>query len=575
MHARPSLSVPPHPPLWRETEWALLAVLVLAIYFSRLTTLTLRGEETRRAQVAAEALRTGDWIVPRQQGTIDLSRPPLGSWAIGTFALWRGRLDVVAIRLPTVLAILLTTLLIFAYARTFLGRLGALAAALAYPTMGQVLEIGRVAETEGLFALLVSGSLLVWHWGYLGYLSAPLTWSAGYVLAAAAGLTKGLQGPIYFVLAVWMYLLLRRDWRYWINRSHLLGITLFVVVLGSWQIPYYLRTDWESTQGIWFKLARDRFTDYTPWVVIRHLVTYPAEILICMLPWSACLVQFLNRRFRAAIADVKPQVLFLVTSLAVAFPSVWLATGARGRYFMPLYPLVALLIGLVIERCWQAEDKSWMRAGWQSYLLVLASVGVLAASVIAVAGWIDHPLAAELAQPRWFSWLFLAVSLALAGILFHSCTTRSLPLAQISLLAIAGFLGLAHTGAVINVQARIMEDTAGAVAQLKSQLPRDVQLVSLGIVDHNFRHHFGEPIATVPWPHRAGRVVDDVRFEYFCFNATLPCQVELPWSWEEVARVSLERNRGERKATRAVIVGRRLDPSWRHTSAAKPTHDMR
>ena len=54
---------------WRSAvEVLLLVLLVVGIYFSRMTTLTLRGEETRRADVAAEILQTGDWIVPRQQG---------------------------------------------------------------------------------------------------------------------------------------------------------------------------------------------------------------------------------------------------------------------------------------------------------------------------------------------------------------------------------------------------------------------------------------------------------------------------------------------------------------------------
>ena len=237
---------------WRSAvEVLLLVLLVVGIYFSRMTTLTLRGEETRRAGVAAEILQTGDWIVPRQQGTTYLSRPPVGSWPIAATALLRGKLDVVAIRLPTVMAILLTTLLIYAYGRLYLSRLGAFAAAVAYPTMGQVLQIGRLAETEGLFTLLVASSLLVWHWAYVKRVPGAVTWSLGYALAALAGLTKGPQGPIYFVAATWTFLALKRDWRYLLSGPHLVGIGAFIAVLGSWQIPYYLRTDWESSKGIW------------------------------------------------------------------------------------------------------------------------------------------------------------------------------------------------------------------------------------------------------------------------------------------------------------------------------------
>ncbi len=111
-------------------------------------------------------IASGDWIVPRQQGHVFAERPPLGSWAMAGVALLRGQVDLVAIRLPSALATTLTAALIYAYARIFLTQLGAAVAALAYATAGQVLQIGRLGESEALFTLLVAASLLVWHAGY-------------------------------------------------------------------------------------------------------------------------------------------------------------------------------------------------------------------------------------------------------------------------------------------------------------------------------------------------------------------------------------------------------------------------
>ena len=104
----------------------------LALYGARLTALPIRGEETRRAQVACEMVQTGDWIVPRQQGQPLLSRPPLGNYPIALAAIAFGDCSLLAVRLPTMLATWLTVLLIYGYGRLFLSRLGALAAGLAY-----------------------------------------------------------------------------------------------------------------------------------------------------------------------------------------------------------------------------------------------------------------------------------------------------------------------------------------------------------------------------------------------------------------------------------------------------------
>ncbi|HVT30277.1 MAG TPA: glycosyltransferase family 39 protein, partial [Lacipirellulaceae bacterium] len=133
---------------------------VSAIYGARLTLEPLVGEETRWATGAREMLATGDWIVPRQQGHIFPERPPMTMWAMAAVGWLRGDVDPIAVRLPSVVAVVLTVLLIYGYLRSFASIVAAVVAALAYATMGQVLQIGRFGESEAFFALLVSASLL-------------------------------------------------------------------------------------------------------------------------------------------------------------------------------------------------------------------------------------------------------------------------------------------------------------------------------------------------------------------------------------------------------------------------------
>lgn len=208
---------------WREWEVAALGILVLATYFTRLSAAPVCGEESRWATSAREMIASGDWVVPRQQGTIFPERPPLGSWAMAVVGLARGQVDLVAIRLPSAVATLLLTWLIYWYARTWISRLGSLCAAAMYATFAQVLVLGRFGESEALFTLFTAAALLVWHAGYLRAWPIALTWSAGYSLAALAALVKGPQAPVYFVSACCGYLLLKRDWRWLIGPGHLVG----------------------------------------------------------------------------------------------------------------------------------------------------------------------------------------------------------------------------------------------------------------------------------------------------------------------------------------------------------------
>jgi len=179
-------------PWWVEREFFLVLIIILLAHCFRMDALSIRGEESRRGVIGAEIYRTNGWTVPTLQGEPWLSRPPLQYWFIAISTWARGTCDTITARLPSVLATLLTTLLVYGYSRTFLPRLGAFAAAAAFTTMGQILKLGRLAETEAVFTLFLSAALLVWHWGYMRRWSDVRMWMFGYGLAALATLAKSI-----------------------------------------------------------------------------------------------------------------------------------------------------------------------------------------------------------------------------------------------------------------------------------------------------------------------------------------------------------------------------------------------
>ena len=123
--------------------------------------------------------------------------------------------------------------------------------------MPQVLQLGHFAESDALFSLFAAASLLVWHWGYTRKWPAASVWGCGYLLAALAALTKGPQGPIYFLGPILIFLLLRRDWRYLLSLPHLAGMAVFAAVVGAWQIPFSCAPGWRprprsgARRGAW------------------------------------------------------------------------------------------------------------------------------------------------------------------------------------------------------------------------------------------------------------------------------------------------------------------------------------
>lgn len=545
----------------------LLTALTLAIHLSRINTLTLRGEEPRRAQVAVEMMRTGDWIVPRQQGVPFLSRPPLQNWLIAASAGLVGHMNRLAVRLPGVLAVVGTSLLIFGYTRQFVGPLGSFTAGFGFATMGQVLELGHLAETETLFTLLVSGSLLLWHLGYVRRWSPLIVWCVPWVFVALGTLTKGPQAPVYFITGVAAYLIRTRSVRFAFCWQHAAGMLVAGLIWGAWQIPFLLQTNWSAARAIYWNDVGLRFTDLTPAAVIGNLLTFPLETLVvCLLPWSLLLLVYARKDLRSAVGPAAPMVAFLGLCLLLTFPTVWLPPGSRSRYFMPLYPCVAPLVGLAAERCLLSNDGSGLRRIWSRF--ALAMCGLMAVSGAGMLLLTRLPEDSPAAVSPGFAVGFAIASMATALVAAGTRSTGRLGSGCAAVTAIGVFSALLMNGAVVHWRARGSNDVAQQVDDVRRRVPADAQLVSVGPVLHSFAFHYGRPI-----PLRARR--EALTLEpgtMFCFVEAAPPE-GTALQWRQVARVICTRTRSSAPDPYQTMVVGEVLPSevdGTHTVSTQP-----
>jgi 4-amino-4-deoxy-L-arabinose transferase-like glycosyltransferase len=556
--------------VWREPAFYLLAVLVAAIYLSRLATLPIVGEESRWARGAAQMLETGDWIVLRQQGHVFPERPPMTCWSMAVAALAWGDLDLVAIRLPSVIAVLLTSLLIYVYARGFLSSTGALVGGLTYATFGQVLQIGRHGESEALFTLFLGGAILVWHLGYSQGWTKLGTWTTAYTLTALAALCKGPQGPIYFVAVVFVYLTLRRDWRWLFDWRHAAGMGVFAAIIACWQVPYYLMTDWTAVQDTWAGLAKDRFL--APGLV-AHMISYPFEILVCLLPWSPLLLMFISRKFRDSLGDLKTPAIYLATALAVTFPSVWLAALARGRYYMPLYPCLAVLIAVVVHRCATLAVDAPARRVWKGFLVLgsLTSISLGIGAVVVLV--LPRDIEVLRSLPPLMLIALAAIGFATASIQVWAARDSGLTRTAVASVAFAALLGFTYTGPAINFYSVKWHDCGPDVAKLRSMIPEPDAMISLGPINPGFAYHYQTLVQELPWPTKADDLPKNVEYFFVMqYAADTPdthqigrgrswehVSGQLPFDWEEVARLPMGR-RLEANAEQTLVLARVCRP---------------
>ncbi|HWC88626.1 MAG TPA: hypothetical protein VG433_03205, partial [Pirellulales bacterium] len=454
-------------------------------------------------------------------------------------------------------------------------------------------------ESEAVFTFLLGGALLVWHWGYSARWPAAVTWSASYFLAALAALDKGPQAPVYLIAVTTIFLAVRRDWKFLFSPAQVAGFATFALVVGAWQVPFMLRTDWEAVADIWSGLARDRFHFKG---LVGHLLTYPWETLGCLLPWSPLLALYCFEPFRRSLGARRPHVLFLATAVCVTYPTLWLSAHARGRYFMPLYPCLAVLAGVVIERCAAAARGSDDRRAWHWFLrgvCVAAIGGALLLGGATVFPW--GPLE-DVRQPPLFMALFCVAAGATVWLLWYqsaagvptnaprwlqqgACYGQRLT-PTVVLLLIVALLGVTYDGVFINLRLNKANDLTPVMAELRDRLPAGARLVSFGPISHRFAYFYGQPIREFDWPES----FDDVTPEatYFCFDlhqGDSPLKRAngrgrrwartlgtLPFAWEQIENIPCDPIRRNRIAT-TVIVGRIVGPGEQSVPIAREEDD--
>lgn len=541
---------------WREKELWLLLLLLCGMYLTNLDGITIRGEESRRGRIAWEMLHSGNWYVPTMQDRPVFFRPPLQNALIATVATFHGEVDAWSLRIPSVIAILLTVIVIYGYGRSFLSRLGAFAAALGFASMGQVLELGRLGETEAVFTLFVAGSLLTWRWCWNAGASPWVMWTSSYALAAAATLTKGPQAPMYFVGGVWLFLIVTRRWKLLVTLPHLTGIGVALSVLALWQVPYAMQMGLATSFKVYVGDVASRFGDMKATTVIKHLISFPLEIVFgSLLPWSLLMLCYANRRFREDLGRLREDVLFLVLCAAISFPSVWIPATASLRYYMPMFPIFACLAGIAVERIAAYAPGSFWPNLFVRYQKTLALVPVGTALVVLVVsvGWPS----VSWSQTVTFSLCYFAACGIIAGVGWYAAERLTPRNIMIGMTTTACFLGLTYSTLLVYVRQKISEDAPGAIVQLRHQLPADQPLVSLGPAHHLFLLLYGEPVKQLAVDHP--EELDRIGTDYFCFwvwtGGVKPA--DIPFEWEQVAVISCDRNRRSNPVD-TMIVGRRI-----------------
>lgn len=407
---------PAHPdPLRRDRRRLLvLALLVLGLG------LGLRdpwpADEPRFALVAEEMVETGQWLFPHRASQLYAHKPPLFMASIAVFYAVTGSMRI-AFLLPSLLAGLLTVLLVHDLARRLWHRRAAWMAGLALLATIQFPLQARTAQIDASLTLWTTLGL----YGLCRHLLLGPSWRWFYIAMVAMGLGAITKGVGFLPLLLWIpwFFARKQGWRGLTppadrprNRADmgriLFGLCLFVAAIGLWVLPMMLAVEASGDADLhtyrdeilWGQTA-ERYTSFQGHQ--RPLLYYPAQVipvlwlpLSLLLPWS---LPAWWRRLRRR--DSRYLLLLGWAVLVVIFFTF--SSGKRGVYILPALPAVALVFGPLL-----AAGLHRLRGPRRVGFAMLTALTVLL-SGLAFAGWLDLPIARRLAAPLDASpWALLA-----------------------------------------------------------------------------------------------------------------------------------------------------------------------
>lgn len=350
-------------PAW---AWAALAVVLGFVYLRGVSDDPLRWEEPRRALVAAEMIRRGDYVVPRLLGEPYLNKPPMHSWMIVALSGGdAGRVGALPVRLPSLLATAAIALLLFALGAGSRSSPHALPA-LVFLTLGILPQYGRPGEIDLPFTLWTTAALAAFELGRRRG-SPAVQWALSQALVAGGVLTKGIA-PLFFhppaLLVTWRR---RLPWR---PAAVAAGVLLLVALVAAWVVPYAVSGPARALGARLTAEVAQRTTDAGASDAARHVVAYPLVLLAAAAPWSLVLAGLLSRRGRAALHRLLDDPWRALCAAAVLWGVLvfLFVPGTLPRYLIPVLPPFSVLAAaavLRLDRPWrQAAPWAALGAGW-------------------------------------------------------------------------------------------------------------------------------------------------------------------------------------------------------------------
>jgi len=330
-----------------------------------LTTRSFIYEEGTNAEIARDVLANGHLLQPFVYGIRWHEKPSLLGWLIAGLAFIIGDVNEWSARLPAIVSVLLTALLVQRVTRRYASLNASLFAALSFVFCPLLLQKLTIAEPDTVITVLSFAAFVLWWNGIASGRLTIVRWIGCGILLALLAMAKGPQPTAFFALGVAAYLIIKRRWRD--LPGFVLCMALPAAAIVAWGAAIYQPGD----EATWFTYARlsyrpallDCLTRNTHDIGSLFLELLPASMMLPFIPWP----WRRDGKTSDIPAIIAPMLLYsgICTAILVLWP------GFNTRYAMPIAPSLAVLAGVG----WDALEKS-------TYAIVRRIAGTVLALLI-------------------------------------------------------------------------------------------------------------------------------------------------------------------------------------------------
>ena len=373
----------PLPVVSRVVLWMLLLSAVSLLVVETGHTPFFEPDEARYAEIPREMLATGDLVAPHLDGYRYYEKPPLHYWAVAASMALFGEEEWAA-RLPVKLSAAGMVLVSVLFCRRRYGERIALLAGLVVATSLLVVALARLNIIDTPLSLAVASAAFAFasfqeHERSGDRARARVALYLLHFSCAAAVMLKGLVGLVLPGGAILVWALLGRRLAIVPKLFSPGPLALFLVLVLPWHVAIARRdADWFD-----FYVVGEHFRRYFESGHRRDAssLLFVFVLLGGMVPWTPFLGRLAGAfpslrsgEWRERGAEAYLQVFWI---LVLVFFS--LSRSKLVPYILPVWPAVAVLVALGLERARQ-RGAAFRRERWAAGLLLGLLAGGLAAA---------------------------------------------------------------------------------------------------------------------------------------------------------------------------------------------------